>query len=73
MEEKGHLDGKERNESSGTNLDHSEGCRGARTWMIQRMLRAKVDAKEGQSLSERRQTPTELSGRMRLLKAERWV
>ena len=49
MEEKGDLDGKRRYESSGTNLDHSEGCRGARTGMTRRMPRAKVDAKEGQS------------------------
>ena len=49
MEEKGHLDGKKRNEGFGTNLDRSEGCRGARTGMTRRMLRAKMDAKEGQS------------------------
>ena len=49
MEEKRPLDGKKRNESFGTNLDRSEGCRGARTGMTRRTLRAKVDAKEGQS------------------------
>ena len=49
MEEKGHLNGKRRNESFGTNLDRSEGCKGTRTGMTRRTLGAKVDAKEGQS------------------------
>ena len=49
MEEKGHLDGKRRNESSETNLSRSEGCRGAGTGMTRRTPRAKADTKEGQS------------------------
>ena len=53
MEEKGHLDGKKRNdkkrnEGSGTNLDRSDGCTGARTGMTRGTPRAKEDAKEGQ-------------------------
>ena len=49
IEEKRPLNGKKRNESFETNLDRSKGCKGARTEMTRRTLRAKVDAKEGQS------------------------
>ena len=48
MEEKRPLNGKKKDKGSGTNLDRSEGCRGARTGMTRRMPRAKEDAKEGQ-------------------------
>ena len=48
MEEKRPLNGKKKNEGSGTNLDRSEGCRGARTGMTRKTPRAKEDAKEGQ-------------------------
>ena len=53
MEEKRPLNGKKKNEGSGTNLDRSEGCRGARTGMTRRMPRAKIDAKEGQGSREK--------------------
>ena len=46
MEEKRPLNGKKKNEDFGTNLDRSEGCRGARIGMTRRMPRAKEDAKE---------------------------
>ena len=49
MEEKRPLNGKKKDKGFETNLDRSEGCRGARTGMTRRTLRAKVDAKEGQS------------------------
>ena len=49
MAKKRPLSGGKKDEGAGTNLDRSEGCRGARTGMTRRMLRAKVDAKEGQS------------------------
>ena len=42
------LNGKKKNEGSGTNLDRSKGCRGARTGMTRRTPRAKEDTKEGQ-------------------------
>ena len=48
MEEKRPLNGKKKNEDSKTNLDRSEGCRGARIGMTQGIPRAKEDAKEGQ-------------------------
>ena len=49
MKKKEHLDDKRRNESSGTNLGCSEGCRDAGTGMTRRILRAKTNAEEGQS------------------------
>ena len=48
MEEKRPLNGKKKNEGSGTNLDRPEGCRGARTGTTRKMPRAKEDTKEGQ-------------------------
>ena len=49
MKKKEHLDDKRRNESFGTNLSHSEGCRVAGIGMTRRIPRAKTDAEEGQS------------------------
>ena len=53
MEEKRPLNGKKKNEGSGTNLDHSEGCRGARTGMTRRMPRAKKTPRRVRTLGEK--------------------
>ena len=53
MAKKRPLNGGKKNEGSGTNLDRSEGCRGARTGMTRRMPMAQEDAKRIRTLEER--------------------
>ena len=56
MEEKRPLNGRKKNEGSGTNLDRSEGCRGARTGMTRRMHRAKKTPWRVRALEEKADT-----------------
>ena len=56
MEEKMPLNDKKKNEGSGTNLDRSEGCRGARTGMTRRTTRAKKTPRRVRALKEKADT-----------------
>ena len=56
MVKKRPLDGKKKDGGSGTNLDHSEGCRGARTGMTRRTPMAQEDAERIRALEERADT-----------------
>ena len=66
MGEKRPLNGKKKNEGSETNLDHSEGCKGARIGMTRRMPRAKKTPRRVRTLGEKADTD-------RIFQAERWV
>ena len=53
MAKKRPLSGGKKDEGSGTNLDRSEGCRGARTGMTRRMPIAQEDVRRIRTLEER--------------------
>ena len=56
MAKKRPLSGGKKNEGSGTNLDRSEGCRGARTGTTRRAPMSQGDAKRDRALKERADT-----------------
>ena len=53
MAKKRPLGGRKKSEDSGTNLDRSEGCEGARTGTTRRTPMAQEDTKRNRALEER--------------------
>ena len=75
MAKKRPLSGGKKDEGSGTNLDHSEGCRGARTRTTRRKPMAQEDANRNRALEEiglskEGQILVELWSRMEPIKVE---